>query len=138
VKVFEPKIVVFCCNWYSTAGADIAGIFKLKIEPYSLMIRTMCSGRVEPTFVLHAFSSGADGVMVIGCHPGDCHYESGNYKARRRIMLLKNTLLQLGIEPERLRLELIPESEGSKLQSLMSGFIDKLTELGPVNIRLTF
>jgi len=138
VKVFEPKIVAFCCNWYSTAGADIAGIFKLKIEPYSLMIRTMCSGRVEPTFVLHAFSSGADGVMVIGCHPGDCHYESGNYKARRRIMLLENTLLQLGIEPERLMLELIPESEGSKLQSLMSGFIDKLTELGPLNIRLTF
>jgi len=138
VKVFETKIVVFCCNWYSTAGADIASIFKLKIEPYSLMIRTMCSGRVEPTFVLHAFSSGADGVMVIGCHPGDCHYESGNYKARRRIMLLKNTLLQLGIEPERLRLELISESEGSKLQSLLSGFIDELTELGPVNIRLTF
>lgn len=138
MKVFEPKIVAFCCNWYSTAGADIAGIFKLKIEPYSLMIRTMCSGRVEPTFVLHAFSSGADGVMVIGCHPGDCHYESGNYKARRRIMLLENTLLQLGIEPERLMLELIPESEGSKLQSLMSGFIDKLTELGPLNIRLTF
>ena len=138
MKDFEPKIVVFCCNWYSTAGADITSILKLKIEPYSLMIRTMCSGRVEPTFVLHAFSSGADGVMVIGCHPGDCHYESGNYKARRRIMLLKNTLLQLGIEPERLMLELIPESEGSKLQSLMSGFIDKLTELGPLNIRLTF
>ena len=138
MKDFEPKIVVFCCNWYSTAGADITSILKLKIEPYSLMIRTMCSGRVEPTFVLHAFSSGADGVMVIGCHPGDCHYESGNYKARRRIMLLKNTLLQLGIDPERLRLELISESEGSKLQGLMSGFIDKLTELGPLNIRLTF
>jgi len=138
VKDFEPKIVVFCCNWYSTAGADITSILKLKIEPYSLMIRTMCSGRVEPTFVLHAFSSGADGVMVIGCYPGDCHYESGNYKARRRIMLLKNTLLQLGIDPERLRLELISESEGSKLQGLMSGFIDKLTELGPLNIRLTF
>ena len=93
----------------------------------------MCSGRVEPSFILRAFSSGADGVMVAGCHPGDCHYMSGNYKAQRRVMLLKNTLPQLGIESERLRLEWISASEGTKFQSAVNGFIDEVTELGPLH-----
>jgi len=128
---FEPKIVVFCCNWCSYAGADLAGTSRLKIKPYFRTIRTMCSGRIEPTFIFHAFSQGADGVMIAGCHPGDCHYHSGNYKARRRIALLKNTLPQLGIEPERLRLEWISASEASKFQSTVNEFIDEVTELGP-------
>ena len=85
---FEPKIVVFCCNWCSYAGAALAGTSRLKIKPYFRVIRTMCSGRVEPTFVLHAFTKGADGVMLAGCHPGDCHYNTGNYKARRRMAVL--------------------------------------------------
>jgi len=130
---FAPKIVVFCCNWCSYAGADLAGTTRLKIKPYFRVIRTMCSGRVEPSFILRAFRSGADGVMVAGCHPGDCHYMSGNYKARRRVMLLKDTLPQLGIEPERLRLEWISASEGTKFQSAVNGFIDEVTELGPLN-----
>ena len=131
---FEPKIIVFCCNWCSYAGADLAGTSRLKIKPYFRVIRTMCSGRIEPTFILHAFTKGADGVMVAGCHPGDCHYNSGNYKARRRITLLKNMLPQLGIEANRLRLEWISASESPKFQSTVNGFIDEVTELGPLSL----
>ena len=127
---FKPKIVVFCCNWCSYAGADLAGTSRMKIKPYFRVIRTMCSGRIEPTFVFQAFAQGADGVMIAGCHPGDCHYNSGNYKAMRRVMLLRNMLPQLGIEPERLRLEWISASEASKFRSAVNGFIDKVTELG--------
>ena len=131
---FAPKIIVFCCNWCSYAGADLAGISRLKIKPYFRVIRTMCSGRIEPTFIFHAFTQGADGVMVAGCHPGDCHYNSGNYKARRRIMLLKNMLPQLGIESERLKLEWISASEAPKFRSAVNGFIDEVTELGPLTL----
>jgi len=133
MKHFEPKIVVFCCNWCSYAGADLAGTSRLKIKPNFRVIRTMCSGRVEPSFIFHAFARGADGVMIAGCHPGDCHYNSGNYKARRRVMLLKNMLPQLGIESERLRLEWISASEGIKFRSTVNGFIDEVTELGPLH-----
>jgi len=129
---FAPKIVVFCYNWCSYAGADLAGTSRLKIKPYSRVIRTMCSGRIEPTFIFHAFTQEADGVMVAGYHPGDCHYNSGNYKARRRIMLLKNMLPQLGIESERLRLEWISASEAPKFRSAVNGFIDEITKLGPL------
>ena len=129
---FAPKIVVFCCNWCSYAGADLAGTSRLKIKPYFRIIRTMCSGRIEPTFIFHAFAQGADGVMVAGCHPGDCHYSTGNYKARRRIMLVKNMLPQLGIESDRLRLEWISAAEATRFQSTVNGFIDEITELGPL------
>jgi len=133
VSGFIPKIVVFCCNWGSHDGADLADASRLKPNPHLRVIRTMCSGRVEPSFILRAFTSGADGVMIAGCHPGDCHYLSGNYKARRLVGLLKKTLPQLGIEPERLRLEWISTSEAPKFQSAVSEFIDKVTDLGPVN-----
>jgi len=133
MKDFEPKIIVFCCNWCSYAGADLAGTSRLKIKPNFRVIRTMCSGRVEPSFIFHAFARGADGVMIAGCHPGDCHYNSGNYKARRRVMLLKNMLPQLGIESERLRLEWISASEGIKFRSTVNGFIDEVTELGSLH-----
>ena len=129
---FKPKIVVFCCNWCSYAGADLAGTSRLKIKPNFRVIRTMCSGRLEPSFILYAFAKGADGVMVAGCHPGDCHYSSGNYKARRRVTLLKNMLPQLGIEPERLSLEWISASEGTIFRSAVNGFIDEITKLGPL------
>jgi F420-non-reducing hydrogenase iron-sulfur subunit len=130
---FAPKIIVFCCNWCSYAGADLAGTSRLKIKPYFVIVRTMCSGRVEPTFILHAFGGGADGVMIAGCNPGDCHYTSGNYKTRRRVMLLKNMLSQLGIESERLRLEWISAAEGEKFQSAVNAFIDEVVELGPLH-----
>jgi len=129
MKDFTPKVVLFCCCWGACADADVidtANNHNLRT------IRTMCSGRVEPTFVFQAFAQGADGVMVAGCHPGDCHYNTGNYKSRRRLMLLKKTLSQLGIEPERLNLEWISASEASKLRSSVNGFIDKVTGLGPL------
>jgi len=129
---FAPKIVVFCCNWCSYAGADLAGTSRLKIKPHFRVIRLMCSGRVEPVFIFHAFAQGADGVMIAGCHPGDCHYDSGNYKARRRIMSLKNMLPQFGIESERLRLDWISASERTKFRDVVNGFIDEVTELGPL------
>ena len=131
---FEPKIVVFCCNWGSYAAADLADTSRLINEPHFRIIKTMCSGRVEPTFILHAFSNGADGVMIAGCNLGDCHYNSGNYKARRGLMSLKNMLPQFGIEPERLKMEWIPASEALKLQSAVNGFIDKVTELGSLTL----
>lgn len=131
---FEPKIIVFCCNWGACAGIDLAGTSRMKIKPYFRVIRTMCSGRIEPTFVFQAFAQGADGVMIAGCHPGDCHYNSGNYKAMRRVMLLRNMLPQFGIEPERLKLEWISASEASKFQSTVNGFIDEVTERGPLTL----
>ncbi len=130
----KPKIVVFCCNWCSYAGADLAGISRMKIKPYFRVIRTMCSGRIEPTFIFQAFARGADGVMIAGCHPGDCHYNSGNYKAMRRVMLLRNMLPQFGVEPERLKLEWISASEASKFRSTVNGFIDEVTDLGPFTL----
>lgn len=129
---YEPKTVVFCCNWCSYAGADLAGTSRLKIKPNFRVVRTMCSGRLEPAFIFKAFAKGADGVLVAGCHPGDCHYNSGNYKTRRRIMLLKKMLGQLGIEPERLRLEWISASEGTKFQSTVNSFIEEMRALGPL------
>jgi F420-non-reducing hydrogenase iron-sulfur subunit len=129
---FEPRVVIFCCNWCSYTGADLAGMSRLKMKPNFRVIRTMCSGRVEPVFIFHAFARGADGVMVAGCHPGDCHYSTGNYKARRRMMLLKKTLPQLGIEPDRLKLEWISASEGTKFQSTVNDFIEEIRQLGPL------
>ena len=128
MKDFTPKVVLFCCCWGACADIDVIDTANNNLRT----IRTMCSGRVEPTFVFQAFAQGADGVMVAGCHPGDCHYNTGNYKSRRRLMLLKNTLSQLGIEPERLNLEWISASEASKLRSSVNGFIDKVTGLGPL------
>ena len=130
---FEPKTIVFCCNWCSYAGADLAGTSRLKIKPNFRVVRTMCSGRLEPSFIFSALAKGADGVLIAGCHPGDCHYNSGNYKTRRRMMLLKNMLTQFGIEPERLRLEWISASEGTKFQSTVNDFIEKIRELGPLH-----
>ena len=130
---FIPKIVVFCCKWCSHDGAELANTSRSKTNPHLRIIRTMCSGRVEPSFVFRAFSSGADGVIIAGCHPGDCHYLSGNYKARRQVGLLKKTLPQLGIEPERLRLEWISTSEVPNFQSAVHDFIDEVTALGPLS-----
>ena len=129
---FKPKVVIFCCNWGACAEADLTGTSSLKNKPYFKAIRVMCSGRIEPTFIFQAFAQGADGVMIAGCQPGDCHYQSGNYKTRRRIMLLKNTLPQLGIESERLRLEWVSTSEGPGFEPALNGFIDEVTELGPL------
>ncbi len=131
---FEPKIVAFCCNWCSYAGADLAGTSRIQYSPNVRVIRVMCSGRVNPVFVLKALSIGADGVLVLGCHPGDCHYIEGNYKAMRRIPLLKNMLKQLGIEEERVRLEWVSASEGAKFAEVTDNFTQSIKNLGPSSL----
>ena len=128
---FDPKIVGFCCNWCSYAGADLAGVSRMQYAPNIRIIRVMCSGRVDPTFVLKALEVGADGVLIAGCHPGDCHYMAGNYKAARRIALLKKMLEQFGIEGERVRLEWVSASEGAKFAEVVNDFTQTVKELGP-------
>ena len=128
---FEPKLLAFCCNWCSYAGADLAGVSRFQYPPNIRIIRVMCSGRVTPAFVLKALSMGADGVLIAGCHPGDCHYMVGNYKARRRAELTKRLLEQFGVEPERLRLEWISASEGTKFAETINDFTQTIKKLGP-------
>ena len=132
---FEPKIIGFCCNWCSYAGADLAGVSRFQYPPPIRIIRVMCSGRVDPTFILKALEMGADGVLIAGCHPGDCHYISGNYKAERRILLLKKVLEQLGIEKERIRLEWVSASEGARFAEVVTDFTQTIKNLGPNPIR---
>jgi F420-non-reducing hydrogenase iron-sulfur subunit len=132
---YEPKIVGFLCNWCAYTGADLAGTARMKYPANIRIIRVMCSGRIDPTFVLKAFKEGADGVLMAGCHPpSDCHYQNGNYKAMRRYPLLKKMISQLGIEEERLRLEWISAAEGEKLVTVVNEMVDKLSELGPLGI----
>lgn len=128
---FEPKIVGFCCNWCSYAGADLAGVSRMQYAPNIRIIRVMCSGRVDPTFILKALEVGADGVLIAGCHPGDCHYIAGNYKAARRISLLRRLLDQFGIGGERVRLEWVSASEGSRFAEVVNDFTQTIKELGP-------
>ena len=132
---FEPKIIVFCCNWCSYAGADLAGVSRLQMPPYFRVIRVMCSARVDPEFVLRAFKKGADGILVAGCHPADCHYIGGNYRTRRRIALLKMLIQQFGYDPDRLRLEWISAGEGEKFQKTITEFTETINELGPTPMR---
>ncbi len=128
---FEPKILAFCCNWCAYAGADLAGVSRMQYPPNIRIIRVMCSGRVEPEFVLKAFTLGADGVLVLGCHPGDCHYLSGNYKTMRRVPLTKRLLGQFGVEQERLKLEWVSAAEGARFAQVVTDFTSKVKELGP-------
>jgi len=128
---FEPKIVAFLCNWCSYAGADLAGVSRIQYPPNLRIIRVMCTGRIHPTFILEALTNGADGVLVSGCHPGDCHYISGNYKAQRRYILLKEVVKQFGLEPERMRLEWISASEGDRFARVVTEMIEEIRKLGP-------
>ena len=116
---FEPKIVGILCNWCSYRGADLAGTSRMKCAPNVRIVRVMCSGRMDPVFVLKAFSEGADGVLILGCHPGDCHYVEGNYKTARRIPLLKKMLDQLGVEEGRVRLDWVSAAEGERFASIV-------------------
>jgi len=128
---FEPKIVGFCCNWCAYAGADLAGVSRIQYPPNMRMIRVMCSGSLDPLYILEAFNKGADGIFIGGCHPGDCHYEAGNYKTRRKVALLKRLLSQLGIDPKRLKLEWISAAEGARFAQTVTDFIGEIKELGP-------
>ena len=133
--MFEPKIVAFCCNWCSYAGADLAGVSRYHYPPAVRILRVMCSGRVEPVFILDAFKYGADGVIVTGCHLGECHYISGNQNAERRVENTKRALEYLGLGAERLRLEWISASEGQRFAEVMREFTKEIKELGPSPFR---
>ena len=135
-KEFEPNIIGFLCNWCSYAGADLAGTSRINYPPNIKSIRVMCSGRVDNVFVLEAFKKGADGVLIAGCHPGDCHYQSGNYKTNRRIKLLKKLLEDLEVEPSRVRFEYISASEGQKFAETVTDFVYELKKLGPNPIKV--
>ncbi len=134
---FEPVIVSFLCNWCSYTGADLAGTSRVKYAPNLRIIRVMCSGRIEPLFVLKAFREGADGVLICGCHPGECHYHEGNYKCLRRYHLLKKFIKQMGIDEDRLRLEWISASEGRQFADLADEMKETLQKLGPANVKET-
>jgi len=133
---FEPKIVAFFCNWCTYLAADLAGTSRMKYAPNIRVVRLMCSGRLDPQFVLEAFARGADGVLIGGCHPGDCHYQEGNYKTLRRYHLLKRTLADLGIEADRFRLEWISASEGDKVRSVVNDMVAKVRALGPLRVEV--
>ena len=129
-REWRPKIVAFCCNWCSYAGADLAGSSRLSYPADVKIIRIPCSCRLNPLFVLRAFQRGADGVILCGCHPGDCHYSTGNYYARRRMALLFNMLDYLGIERERTRVEWVSAAEGAKFAQTMNDFVQAVAALG--------
>ncbi|MGD0457375.1 MAG: hydrogenase iron-sulfur subunit [Terriglobia bacterium] len=133
-KNFEPRIVGFLCNWCSYTGADLAGTSRMKSAPNLRIIRLMCSGRVDPSFIFRAFQLGADGILVAGCHPGDCHYQEGNFKALRRVLLLKRILREFGIDERRLRLEWISAAEGEKFAKVSTEFTEELRALGPLRL----
>lgn len=129
---FEPNIVAFLCNWCSYAGADLAGTSRIGYPPNVKIIRVMCSGRVNPMFVVNALQQGADGVLIGGCHPGDCHYVQGNYLARRRITVLKKLLEHLGIEEQRVRMTWVSAAEGKKFADVIKEVTEDIKKLGPM------
>lgn len=134
---FEPRIVGFLCNWCAYSGADLAGVSRLKSSPNVRILRVMCSGRVDPSFILRAFQLGADGVLIAGCHPGDCHYQEGNFKALRRILLLRRILREFGVDERRLRLEWISASEAEKFARVSTEFAEEVRALGPLNLEIS-
>jgi len=128
---WKPKIIAIICNWCSYAGADLAGGARIQYPPDIRAIRVMCTGRIDPLFILKAFQDGADGVLVSGCHFGDCHYLEGNFKAAKRMFLLKSVLRNIGLDDKRLRMTFVSASEGAKWATVMTDVVKTITELGP-------
>ncbi len=133
--MFQPRIIGFLCNWCSYAGADLAGVSRFSYPPNVRIIRVMCSGRIDPVFIFTALEGGLDGVLVAGCHPGDCHYISGNYHAKYKILIVKKILDKIGLESKRVRLEWISATEGRKFADLITEFTEELSNLGPSPVR---
>lgn len=131
---FEPRIVAFFCNWCTYTAADLAGTARMTYAPNARVVRVMCSGRLDPQFILMALREGADGVLIGGCHPGDCHYQEGNYKTLRRFTLLKRLLRDMGIDDKRVRMEWIAASEGDRVQRVMNEMTEQLKKLGPLHL----
>lgn len=132
---FEPAILAFVCNWCTYTAADLAGTSRMSQQPNVRLVRMMCTGMVDPKYVIKSLLSGADGVLISGCHPGDCHYQNGNYKARRRVRLLNEILSQFGIDLRRVRLTWVGASEGQEFAATVNNFINDLRELGPLDTR---
>ena len=130
---FEPNIVAFLCNWCSYAGADLAGTSRMHYLPNVKIIRVMCSGRVNPLFLVNALQQGADGVLISGCHPGDCHYLEGNFFARRRFMLMRKLLEHVGVDPGRVNMSWVSASEGAKFKDVIDEVVAKAKEAGPMD-----
>ena len=135
---WEPRIVAFFCNWCTYTAADLAGVSRMRYAPNARVIRVMCSGRVDPQFILDAFVKGADGVLIGGCHPGDCHYMEGNYKTLRRMRLLKRMMKDMGIAEQRFRLEWISASEGDRVKNVINEMTEQIRALGPLGIPKKF
>lgn len=131
---WTPRIVAFFCNWCTYTAADLAGVSRLKYPANARVIRVMCSGRIDPQFILDALAKGADGVLIGGCHPNDCHYVEGNYKMLRRYRLLTRMMKDMGIEPQRVRLEWISAAEGDKVKTVMTELVEQVKGLGPLNL----
>jgi coenzyme F420-reducing hydrogenase delta subunit len=129
---FEPNILAFLCNWCSYAGADLAGTSRRQYSSNVKIIRVMCSGRVNPVFIINALQNGIDGVIIGGCHPGECHYDTGNYLARRRITILKKLLEYVGIDPRRVQLTWVSASEGNKFADVINEFTADIKKIGPI------
>lgn len=129
---FEPKLLGFLCNWCAYAGADLAGVSRNQYPPNMRVIRVMCSGRIDPLFVLNALKQGIDGVAVLGCHPGDCHYQTGNYEAENKMKMTKHVLEKIGINPERLYLDWVSAAEGKRFSEVITNFTEKMREIGPI------
>jgi F420-non-reducing hydrogenase iron-sulfur subunit len=132
---FEPRVVAFCCNWCSYAGADLAGTSRLQMPPNARIIRVNCTGRIDVSFILEALSEGADGVLISGCHPGDCHYTSGNLKMRNRFALLSKLVEEAGIEPERIHLQWASAAEGEVFRQGVTEMVDRVKKIGPNPVR---
>ncbi|MCR6668923.1 MAG: hydrogenase iron-sulfur subunit [archaeon YNP-WB-040] len=134
-EVFKPKIIGFLCNWCGYAAADLAGNLRKTYSSNLRIVRVMCSGRVDPTHILYAFQHGADGVLIIGCHPGDCHYINGNYRAKMKVEFLKKFLQEMGINPDRLHIDWASAGEGDRFSKIVDDFTYKITKLGPCEIK---
>ncbi len=134
-KDFEPRIIAFLCNWCAYTGADLAGTSRLQYPPNVRMIRMMCTGSVDPVYVIKALADGADGVLIAGCHPGDCHYQDGNFKARRRVAVLREILQQTGFDPERVWLQWISASESKRFADTMNDMTEAIRARGPSPMR---
>lgn len=132
---FEPRLVGFLCNWCSYTGADLAGTARLKYPPNMRVIRVMCSGRVDPNFIFDALARGADGVLVCGCHPGDCHYVEGNFKCQRRLPITRRIVEGMGVDPRRVRLEWVSASEGARFTEVVTSFTNEIRALGPLHMQ---
>jgi coenzyme F420-reducing hydrogenase delta subunit len=132
IQEWQPKIVAFLCNWCSYAGADLAGVSRIQYPPSIRVIRVPCSGRVNPLYIIKALQNGIDGVLVSGCHPGDCHYLSGNLVARRKFALLKNFLTYIGIDPERIQFSWVSAAEGERFAKTVAKVTEDVRKLGPI------